>query len=261
MTKITDRSGAQTGWAWVPPIAIAVNLFALGTVTYWIYYARATFIARHPEYVAIEPPTISRAISDPSIGIPFQFWVSLSGILLIFGVFWIAEFNRRLHAHALQPGTHLTRMMRIGMSAVVLLQAAAAVGIYLLSTYRFPNHHEAHMLGSYTFFISQALVVLIATIMSAALLRDRVVLAQLQAARLLHPGMVRLRKWAGVFCMTLTVGYVALFQAKSMDFGAANKAIYLAYTSAEPALITCFSLFLALFQTDLLALRRLQRRS
>jgi hypothetical protein len=262
MTEIADRSAAAPATrGWVPAVAIAANVFAISTVMFWIYYARAMFIALHPDYVAVEPPTISRAISDPAIGVPFHLWVSVSGALLVFGVFWIATFNRRLHAHAGHPAAHLSRMMRIGMPTVVMFQMSSAVGMYLLSGYRFPDHHQAHMLGSYTFFISQAMVVMIGTILSAALLREKAVLAQLHAAGLLHPGMVRFRKWSGVFCMALTVSYVFLFQAKNMDFGVLNAAVYVAYTSVEPALITCFLLFLALFQTDLLALRRLQRRS
>jgi hypothetical protein len=262
MTEIGDTSdvqAARTRSGWLPAAALGANLFAIATVMFWIHHARAAFIARHPEYVAVEPPTISRAISDPLIGQPFHFWVSLSGVLLVFGVFWIALFNARLRGFGAPPQAHLARVLRIGMPGVVMLQASAGLGMYLLSGYRFPHFHEMHMVGSYLFFVSQALVVLIGTVMSAALIRDRAVLDPLCEAGVMRIGMVRLRKWSGVFCLVLTVFYVLLFQAKNLDFGILNGAVYVAYTSVEPILISCFLLYLALFQTDLLALRRLQR--
>lgn len=261
MTDMTDRAAARVGSTWFPAAALVANLTAIGTVMFWIYYSRATFIALHPEYVAVEPPTISRAISDPLIGVPFHFWVSLSGLLLVFGVYWNALFYWRLHKDIAQAGQKLERVVRIAAPSIVAFQALSGVGMYLLSGYRFPDHHETHMVGSYTFFISQAIVVLIGTVVSTSMLSDKSALMRLHAAGFLHPGMVRLRKWSGVVCLALTVCYIGLFQAKNMDFGVLNAAVYVAYTSVEPALITCFLLFLGLFQTDLMALRRFQRRS
>ena len=248
---------------WIRRVALAAlvaNLFAIITVNFWIYYARILFSALRPDYVSVQPPTISRAISEPSVGEPFSFWITLSAVLLVFGVFWLGSFQRRLSPHTGAPGRYLVQALSVGAPLVILLQVMAGVGMYMLSSYRFPDFNQLHMAGSYLFFLSQALVIIIGTVQCDALLKDRASLKELAAAGLISPRMVWLRKRAGQLAIALTLLYIILFKLKDIDFNVMNEYVYFAYTTTEPLLITAFLLVLALFQTDLLALRRLPQR-
>ncbi|MDJ0824375.1 MAG: hypothetical protein QNJ16_02615 [Rhodobacter sp.] len=257
---MTDLAGETAGGprgvpGWLLLAAVAANAVALATVGYWIFRARAAFLDANPDW---GPVTISRAISDPAVGPAFSLWVSLAAALLAFGVFFNASFYawtaRRLPAP--RPGLRITWL--VVPPLIIALQSVAGVGMYMLGAYRFPDHHVAHMTGSYLFFVAQALVVLGGTVLSHAVLRDRASLAWLTGQGALREGLVRLRRGFGLACMGLTVLYVFLFKAKNVDLDPLNEEIYLAYTSVEPALIVAFLVFLALFQPDLLALRKRQ---
>lgn len=254
----------QPVWsAWtgrVALLAMAANLFAVVTVTFWIYYARILFSALRPDYVSVQPPTISRAISEPSVGAPFSFWITLSAVLLVFGVYWLATFNRRLLAHIDAPSRYLTQALTVGAPLVIVLQAMAGIGMYMLSSYRFPDYNEVHMTGSYLFFLSQAMVVIIATVQCDALLRDRASLTALASGGLVSPAMLLLRKRMGQVSIVMTLLYIILFKLKDLDVNVMNDYVYLAYTTTEPLLITAFLVVLALYQTDMLALRRMAQR-
>lgn len=263
MTEISgvDQPGRAVWTGRIALLAIAANLFAVVTVTFWIYYARILFSALRPDYVSVQSPTISRAISEPSVGVPFSVWITLSAVLLVFGVFWLVTFYRRLLPQIDAPSRYLAQAISVGAPLIMVLQAMAGVGMYMLSSYRFPDFNEMHMVGSYLFFLSQALVVIIATVQCDALLRDRASLTALKKAGLMSPGMVLLRKRLGQFSIGLTLLYIILFKLKDIDLNVMNDYIYIAYTTTEPLLITAFLLVLALFQTDLLALRRMAQRS
>jgi hypothetical protein len=211
--------------------------------------------------VAVQPATISRAISVPAVGEPFAIWITISAILLVFGVFWLSQFYRRIGAQIASPSRYLARMMTYGAPAIVLLQALSGVGMYMLSSYRFPHHHELHMTGSFLFFISQALVVVIGTLQCDALLKDRANFAALARAGAVSYRMVLLRKRLGQVVIAMSLIYVCLFKMKDVDLDTMNTAIYAAYTMTEPLLITMFLVFLGLFQTDLLTLRRMAQLS
>ena len=243
---------------WLPLLALAANGIALVAVAYWIFRARTVFLAANPDW---GPVTVSRAISDPSVGPPFAIWISLAGALLTFGVFFNAAFYfwtaRRLPA----PRRALLVTWLVLPPAIIALQAVSGVGMYFLSSYRFPDYNAEHMMGRYLFFVAQALVVFGGTVLSQVLLRDRSSLDWLVAQGALREGWVRWRRNFGLICIAMTVGYVFLFKAKNLDLDPMNEEIYLAYTSVEPALIVSFLIFLGLFQPDLLALRHRQPRS
>ena len=263
MTEITDREAtdAPASFAALCWIAVACNLGALVSVVYWIFTARAQYIARHPELVAIDPPTISRAISDPLIGEPFAMWVTVAGLMLSFGVLMNILVYLRAARHLEAPMGYMRLVVAVVMPACVLLQVASGIGMHTLSSFRFPDHNGTHMIGSYIFFISQVFVVLCGVLICDATLRDRASGARLQSLGMSGPRMLRFRRGFGLFCFALTAAYFSLFKLKGVEFGAWNDLIYLLYVSTEPAVITCFLLFLALFQTDIIGLRRVQRLS
>ncbi|MDJ0630310.1 MAG: hypothetical protein QNJ44_18795 [Rhodobacter sp.] len=260
MTDIAGSSdrGKRGPLHWLSLLALAANAVALVTVAYWLFRARAVFLAANPDW---GPVTVSRAISDPTVGPHFAFWVTLSGALLAFGVFFNAGFYawtaRRLPA----PRRALLAIWLATPPAIIALQAVSGVGMHYLSAFRFPDHHAEHMAGSYMFFVAQALVVMGGTVLSQAILRDPGSLRWLEDLGVIQERLVRLRRNFGIFCISLTVFYVFLFKAKNVDLNPLNEEIYIAYTNVELALILCFLIFLGLFQSDLLALRRAQRRS
>lgn len=242
---------------WLLLAAVAANAFALAAVAFWIFRARAVFLAANPDW---GPVTISRAISDPSVGPAFSVWMSVAGVLLAFGVFFNAGFYALTARRLPSPGRALVAVWLAVPPAIILLQAVSGAGMYMLSAYRFPDFHVAHMAGSYMFFVAQALVIVGGTVLSQALLSDRGSLAWLEARGVMRERSVRRRRNFGLFTVAMTVGYVSLFKAKNVDLDPFNEEIYLAYTNVEPALIVCFLIFLGLFQSDLLALRRVQSR-
>jgi len=240
--------------------AIAANMFAVVTVNYWIYYARAAFMAAHPDYVAVQPPTISRAIADPAIGVPFAFWVSLSGVALIFGVLCLVLVQLRALPSLPFATAAQRRVMLLTCLALAPMQALSALGMYLLSNYRFPDGHDLHMIGSYVFFVAQALVIVLGLVQCSVLLRSQATMDRLESLGLLARRSVAWRWWSGFGSIGLVLAYLVLFVLKDVDFGVANGAVYASYVTVEPMVISSFLLFLTLFQTDLLTAIRTVRR-
>lgn len=72
--------------------------------------------------------------------------------------------------------------------------------------------------------------------------------------------MLLLRKRMGQVSIVMTLLYIILFKLKDFDVNVMNDYVYLAYTTTEPLLITAFLVVLALYQTDMLALRRMAQR-
>ena len=237
MAEIADRGAgsAPARFAALCWVAVACNLTALVSVVYWIFTARAEYIARHPELVAIDPPTISRAISDPLIGEPFALWVTAAGLMLAFGVLMNILVYLRAARHLEAPTRYMRVVVALVMPACVLLQFASGIGMHTLSSFRFPTHNDTHMVGSYLFFVSQIFVVLCGVLICDAALRDRASGARLQGLGMSGPRMLRFRRAFGLFCFALTAAYFTLFKLKNVEFGAWNDFVYLLYVSTEPA--------------------------
>ncbi len=251
------RAAAEPGgpaglWLW---LALGLNGFAIVTVTYWIYTARWEFIERNGETYT-KPPTISRAISDPVIGDPFSVWITISSVCLVIGVGILALRHIGLIRRYGDCGRYLTVAALVGWPAVIVLQAASALGITWLSNYRFPDFNDMHMLGSYLFFISQALVVVLVTIFNHALLRERSGLALLVSDARVRHGWVRARYYAGLLSVTMSALYFGLFALKGIYEGALAPVLYTAYVSFELAALTSFMLVLGLLHGDLHGSRR-----
>lgn len=263
MTDITPTPAPATEpllieTRWFPLSALLANLIAITVVNYWIYHARSVFIANHPEYVSQQPPTISRAISDPTVGPDFALWISGSAILLIFGILGLAMFYLRLASLLPSACSGLRRWIRILACTLIAVQVVACVGMYLLSNYRFPDGDELHMLGSYMLFIGEALAMVHAWLISWLVLRNK---DQFASVSRTSPGvgMLRLRIAAGMIVLLGVVAYACLFVVKGIDLGKANEAIYLIYVLSEPAVISGFLAVFLLFQTDLWLMLRGRR--
>ena len=255
MTELAVKSGFVPDNRTLAWVALVFNGFAFLTINYWVYTARWTFLARNSD-TYFERPTISRAISDPYIGEPFAFWITLSGISLVIGVFALVAIYWRLLTAAPNPGFHIRAVIWLILPGLLALQVSSGVGMYWLSVYRFPDANAAHMVGSYTFFLSQAAVVIMFTLFNFILLRDPQILARLESQGELARKWVRVRFVFGLFCMGYVFIYFALFTAKETAAFGDNDTLYLAYVSAEPTLITAFLVLLALAHVDLFARRQ-----
>ncbi len=239
--------GKQGGWMW---LALALNGFAFVTVNYLIYTARWQFIARNGDSYR-KPPTISRAISDPVIGEPFALWITLAGIGLVVSVAILAWHYLALVRRLERPGRALRLVAWTAMPLIVALQVAASLGMHWLSAYRFPNAHEMHMMGSYTFFLAQAMVIVLFTVYNAALLCDRNGLLMLELDRRASRRWVALRLVTGLLSIAIIIAYFTFFTLKDSYEYPDYPVLYMFYVSTEPMVITSFLLVLMLCHGDL----------
>lgn len=231
-------------------ISLAFGAFGILVVNFWIYRARINFSATHPEYVKVDPPTISRAISDPLIGDPFAIWISLSAVALIIAM---AMVSRMHYLSGVDVGPHSPgtgRVLKIGAVVLFLLQLSASAGMVVLSNFRFPNFNDVHMSGSYLFFFSQAILVLLGTYLSARVIADPVAVNLLNTRDLLQPRLCRYRVLLGKISVGLGLLFLSLFILKDVDLKYGVDAIYAAYVVSEPSLITSFLIWGSLYMID-----------
>jgi hypothetical protein len=255
-TPDSDGIGARAAAA-----AIALNAFAVVTVNFWIYHSRIVFSERHPDYVAVDPPTISRAISDNSIGDPFALWITLSAVALVLCYLVLARLYLRTAAllRPAAPGT--ARALTVGVALMMLFRLGASAGMVILSWYRFPDHNAAHMAGSYLFFTSEALAALTGatlTTLAGRALRRHPGLGRQSAIR---PAGIRFRPWLGFAAAGMAVLYLGLFLLKDVDLPGWNGAVMQTYVWMELALISMFLAHFSLYQVELWAVIRRGRRA
>ena len=221
-------------------LAFVLNGFAFGVVNYWIYTARWWFIETQ-SHVYSDPPTISRAISPDYIGIPFSFWITLSGLVLIAGVA-IMVLRYWIYLHSFQTQViSLLVCRRIILPMIVLMQVASALGMHWLSYYRFPNFHSEHMTGSYIFFVGQALVIVLYLIINTVLWRSEKHGLSSGNDNWVSLGWVKVRIWLCWLTVVLVCLYFGFFLAKSHT---SDALVYLIYVSLEPVVITMFLMVL-----------------
>lgn len=226
-------------------VCTGVVIVAVNTL---IYRARIVFGQNNPDYIAIEPATISRAISDPIVGVSFANWMAICAPLLTVGVLALLVAQWR---ELQRGGGAVSRQDQIAIAtlsiAVGILQTLGSVGMVILSHYRFPNHHEMHMTGSYLFFFSQASVVIFGEVLARRLAHqpwDRV---------LTSLTMMRVRRIYVWVPALLGVVYLTLFVLKGYDLGGINTGLYVAYTIAEPLLISSFLGYILTYHFDIWA--------
>lgn len=225
---------------------IAAISLVIVVVNILIYRARHLFIQWHPDFVAREHPTISRAISDPRIGEPFANWMAISAPLLVAGVAVIVWFGWR----DWQQGGAKGRIIPVLLALVMLCQVAAAAGMVILSHYRFPDHRDAHMAGSYLFFFAQALTVILGGFASRAMLRHG------GAGGVMSPQNHRMRWRLTLVPVLLALAYLTLFIVKDFDIEGWDWSIHQAYVWTEPSVLSSFLIYVGLFHLDAFAVLR-----
>lgn len=230
-------------------IGISLAIIAFSVVNFWVYRALAVYAAENPDLVAVRPVTVSRAITEPAVSDAFAAWITFAAVILPFGVGIVA----RLHVAVERQLGHAVRGLAAWGMAATVAQVGASVGMVILSHYRFPDHDEMHMLGSYIFFPCQAAVILFGW-RAGFLLRG----VALGPDSVLTRHGIGLRHWLGAGVVLLSLSYLALFVVKDWQLGAWEAAVYSAYTTAEPLLISSFLVFYLTYVLDMAqALRRI----
>jgi hypothetical protein len=212
-----------------------------------LVWARETFLGLNPDYLA-DPPTISRAISDPRVGEPFGWLVALVTGLLCFAVPIILVSYWKTASRA-KMANRRRLMIRLGIVLAGLSQAAALFGLNMLTVHRLGLSGELHMLGSYIFFAAQVLAIAIAANLCRSLLPGGV-------DGWLQPSMQRLRFPMGLAVIALTLAYLGLFIGKDHNTVFPQYAVQLVYVQCEVLVTSCFTLFLATYGVDLWALSK-----
>lgn len=231
--------------AWLVALAMGATGFVVVAVNVLIYWARDLYAFNHPERVASKPATVSQTLADQVIGPFFATWMLICAPVLLVGVVALVgagfgEFRR--------SGLGTERDMRriaILTAIVCVLQAMASVGMVMLSQYRFPDHHEMHMVGSYLFFFSQAFVIVFGEMLSRSYGR------QPDGATFLRGAGARIRRWYVWVPIGLGFAYLALFILKGYDLGAIYRTVYYTYTLTEPLLLTSFLGYVLTYQYDM----------
>lgn len=229
---------AKTKWNVLMCFGAALAVFSFLVVTYRIYTARWWFIDIRPDYG--EPPTISRAIVEVEIRVPFAFWITLSGIALVLSVSTLLYYYRSLAVKVNVSSVSTRLCLRIGLPLALALQIVSAWGMYTLSANSLFYQGDMHMLGSYAFFASQAGVILIYAIWNSLLLRDPAMRNSPIADRLINRGWIKLRLFCCVIAVAMTVIYLGLFLAKEGKSFAEAPTLIWAYTGMEVSVITVF---------------------
>jgi hypothetical protein len=233
--------------------------FVILVVNFWIYYARYLYIRRHPVESVELPPTISKAISDPAIGDPFAVWISTSAILLFVACILLARFKWMLAESLPEDQRRIRFQLKAAFVGVVLFQLLTSIGMIMLSWFPLSRSRDLHMLGSYIFFISQAISILLMTLISARLKQDSGARAIFHREHGIASSIWAIRTALGCISVFLALMFALLFVVKDFDLEH-KRQVQQVYVLAEPALISSFLLVLASYYVDLIG-SYLRRRS
>ncbi len=238
--------------SWLPAIGIASVPVIVVPAILW---ARITFHALHPDADPKIYLTISRAISDPAVGEPFAFWITLAAAILWVSVHAILFMFIAEHPRPPAIGVTRDRIARGLWPVMWIAMTATCVGMVMLSHFRFGSttgENRLHMTGSYVFFAGQATTILIAAIYHSLVAPAR---AAIDTA--FFPARWRAR--AGYAVVAAAVLYGVFFRIKSMDFGPATRWIVSIYVELETVLILVFLTYLAAFFVDVSRFTRSRR--
>ena len=214
-----------------------------------VLWARFTFISLHPEYYA-DPPTISRAIDDPLVGTPFaQLILVITVLILVMLPILIRSYSQSISRLNLSAG--LRTVMYVMLTLILLLQLVASAGMIMTTQFTFSIDHDKHMLGSYIFFCSQALTIVLAASLCRILLHQKARHGITDEDWNFRPVMHRIRFLFGMLIMSLVVAYGILFKIRNFEIPVSAYFLQLLYTQCEVLVIACYVLFLGSYAVDI----------
>lgn len=214
-----------------------------------VLWARATFISLHPEYY-IDPPTISRSINDPLVGRFFaQLILVITGLIVITLPMLTAAYLQAISR--LKAGRVRRAGMYVNLLLVLVLQFIASTGMVMTTQYTFAVDRNMHMLGSYIFFIFQAVTILLAANLCRMLHGHKVKLGISDDDWEFPAVMHRFRIKFAMVIAGLAVTYGILFKVKDFKLPFDGYIIQVAYTQCEVIVIACFVLFIGSYAADI----------
>ena len=214
-----------------------------------VLWARANFLATHGADLD-EPPTISRAITDPIIGTPFaNLILVINGLLLI--VMPVLYWAYALAIWQLNPKRG-ERILMFGLLIMVFVsQVIASIGMVVTTQYTFATDDHLHMMGSYYFFTFQALTVVFAAALCRLLLARKLTLGIADTDWQFRAAMHRFRFRFGLLITALAIVYGVLFMIKDYALPISEYAMHVIYTQCEVVVIGAFVVFLGSYAVDL----------
>ena len=214
-----------------------------------VLWARSSFLSMHPDYMD-DPPTISRAINDPSVGLPF------ADLILVITTLIMMALPVMLLSYALAISRlDLSRARRGVMYGLLFLffvfQITASTGMVITTQFSFATNHDLHMLGSYLFFAFQAITILVAATLCRLLLHQQQEHGIPDHEWHFRPGMHRFRFRFALLIGALAALFGILFVIKDYPLPISPYAVQVIYTQCEVIVIAAFVLFLGSYGVDI----------
>lgn len=214
-----------------------------------VLWARATFLAMHPDYLK-EPPTISRAINDPSVGVPFaDIILVIAALVMIALPILLLSYALAISRLDLRPARR--SLMYVLLFLVFTFQVAASTGMIITTQYSFDIDHDLHMLGSYIFFFFQAINVLVSATLCRLLLDQQQKHAIPDHEWQFPPIMHRIRFRFAMLVVFLAVLFGVLFVAKDYPLPIDPYVVQVIYTQSEVIVIASFVVFFGSYAVDI----------
>lgn len=214
-----------------------------------VLWARATFLSMHPDYMD-DPPTISRAINDPSVGLPF------ADVILVITAMVMMALPLLLLAYALAISrldiSPARRRLMYGLLFLFFaFQIIASTGMVITTQYTFATGHDLHMLGSYIFFSFQAVTTLVAATLCRLLLHHQREHDIPDHEWQFRPAMHRFRVRFAMLVVVLAFAFGILFVLKDYKLPVSAYLVQLFFTQTEVIVIASFVVFFGSYCVDI----------
>jgi hypothetical protein len=225
-----------------------------GSAIIMMIWARWAFYQRHPDYVQHSAPTVSRAISDPFIGEPFAAVILAVACVMALALVplcnaYLATIRLRTEGNPAARAS-LRRLMYVFMA----VQACGTAGMVVCTQVTFRQDHDIHMVGSYFFFVFQAIAILLSGIVATRLVRlpSREGCPYLR----LESTYSRIRRYLAFVTAGFAVFYLVLFVIKGFDLPIPEYDVYNFYTIHEIVTISAYIFHFMLYAPEVFRMTR-----
>lgn len=209
-----------------------------------ILWAHAENYETNEQAYVQQPPTVSRALTNPIVGEPFALIMLVGSVLLLISIVQLAVAFTKLLKDYPKADTGFNRVLVL---FCIVCEVPAILGMVILSQYRGDAHRVAHDTGSYMLFFGHTFAILTCGIVVRRLLRVAGPQNDPRLAAL--AGQPRHAAWVAVASVAFGLAYFGnKFITSSYDF-----AEHLAVTITEMIVLFAFLSFLGRFWKFILA--------
>lgn len=216
----------------------------------WVQWRGAVL---HPEMIGVWHPTISWALNNPKISLPFGTLLVCLTPLLLTSVWMALRFKWRFSGQLGGAGAHRT-FWRAYIVVIGALQLMAATGMLMLIAYPSHAHSGPHLAGSYMLFIGHAVSICLSGIYSQKLSR-------IDASQdgLLSPPRERRRAQASRVVVGLAFLYLLMFFAPKLSNAFDFYGFSVLAAGTEVVVLSAFLLYLLGFTPVVLRMFQQER--